>query len=122
MMFIMLQVLTIIVVAIAFALSLAHALELPGKMRLDGNTCSCCALHEHVSRTHSGTARREKRGWPLKYRRPTDTCQKAVIDRHKDYENYPRMLKLTLRFVGIMVKAKCSPTCLVTSAFAMEKV
>jgi hypothetical protein len=38
MMCITLQVLTIIVVAIAFALSLAHALELPGKMRLDKET------------------------------------------------------------------------------------
>jgi Domain of unknown function (DUF1772) len=37
-MLITLQVLTIIVVAIAFALSLAHALELPGKMRLDKET------------------------------------------------------------------------------------
>jgi hypothetical protein len=37
-MFITLQVLTIIVVASAFALSLAHALELPGKMRLDKET------------------------------------------------------------------------------------
>jgi hypothetical protein len=38
MMFISLQVLTIIVVASACALSLAHALELPGKMRLDKET------------------------------------------------------------------------------------
>ena len=37
-MFITLQVLTIIVVAIAFVLALAHALELPGKMRLDKET------------------------------------------------------------------------------------
>lgn len=34
-MFGVLQILTVMVVAIAFALSLAHALELPGKMRLD---------------------------------------------------------------------------------------
>jgi Domain of unknown function (DUF1772) len=34
-MFIALQILTVMVVAVAMALSLAHALELPGKMRLD---------------------------------------------------------------------------------------
>jgi hypothetical protein len=34
-MFSLLQVLTVILVAVAMALSLAHALELPGKMRLD---------------------------------------------------------------------------------------
>ncbi|MGH8719251.1 MAG: hypothetical protein ACREV0_09985 [Burkholderiales bacterium] len=33
-MFSVLQVLTVILVAVAMALSLAHALELPGKMRL----------------------------------------------------------------------------------------
>ena len=33
-----LQILTVIFVAVAFALSLAHALELPGKMRLDQKT------------------------------------------------------------------------------------
>jgi hypothetical protein len=33
-----LQILTVILVAVAFALSLAHALELPGKMRLDKET------------------------------------------------------------------------------------
>jgi Domain of unknown function (DUF1772) len=33
-----LQILTVIFVAVAFALSLAHALELPGKMRLDKET------------------------------------------------------------------------------------
>ena len=33
-----LQILTVIFVAVAFALSLAHALELPGKMRLDKKT------------------------------------------------------------------------------------
>jgi len=32
------QVLTVILVAVAMALSLAHALELPGKMRLDKET------------------------------------------------------------------------------------
>ncbi|MFN7943822.1 MAG: anthrone oxygenase family protein [Blastocatellia bacterium] len=32
------QILTVMVVAVAFALSLAHALELPGKMRLDKET------------------------------------------------------------------------------------
>jgi hypothetical protein len=37
-MFRVLQVLTVIFVAVAFALSLAHALELPGKMRLDKET------------------------------------------------------------------------------------
>jgi hypothetical protein len=37
-MFRVLQVLTVILVAVAFALSLAHALELPGKMRLDKET------------------------------------------------------------------------------------
>jgi hypothetical protein len=31
-------ILTVIIVAVAFALSLAHALELPGKMRLDKET------------------------------------------------------------------------------------
>lgn len=35
MMFTVLQILTVILVAVAMALSLAHALELPGKMRLD---------------------------------------------------------------------------------------
>jgi hypothetical protein len=33
-----LQILTVIFVTVAFALSLAHALELPGKMRLDKKT------------------------------------------------------------------------------------
>src|SRR5262245_36483363 len=38
MMFNVLQIVTVISVAVAFALSLAHALELPGKMRLDKRT------------------------------------------------------------------------------------
>jgi hypothetical protein len=33
-----LQILTVVLVAVAMATSLAHALELPGKMRLDGET------------------------------------------------------------------------------------
>ncbi|MGH8594428.1 MAG: DUF1772 domain-containing protein [Gammaproteobacteria bacterium] len=37
-MFSVLQTLTVILVAVAMALSLAHALELPGKMRLDKET------------------------------------------------------------------------------------
>ncbi len=37
-MFSVFQVLTVILVAVAMALSLAHALELPGKMRLDKET------------------------------------------------------------------------------------
>ncbi len=37
-MFIVLQILTVMVVAVAMALSLAHALELPGKMRLEKET------------------------------------------------------------------------------------
>jgi len=37
-MFSVLQVLTVILVAVAMALALAHALELPGKMRLDKET------------------------------------------------------------------------------------
>ncbi len=37
-MFRFLQILTVILVAVAMALSLAHALELPGKMRLDEET------------------------------------------------------------------------------------
>lgn len=37
-MFSVLQVLTVILVAVAMALSLAHALELPGKMRLEQET------------------------------------------------------------------------------------
>lgn len=37
-MFGVLQVLAVILVAVAMALSLAHALELPGKMRLDSET------------------------------------------------------------------------------------
>ena len=37
-MFSVLQVLAVILVAVAMALSLAHALELPGKMRLDRET------------------------------------------------------------------------------------
>jgi hypothetical protein len=37
-MFELLQIITVIIVAIAMALSLAHALELPGKLRLDRDT------------------------------------------------------------------------------------
>lgn len=37
-MFLVLQVLTVLLVAVAMSLSLAHALELPGKMRLDRDT------------------------------------------------------------------------------------
>lgn len=37
-MFSVLQVLTVILVAVAMSLALAHALELPGKVRLDKNT------------------------------------------------------------------------------------
>jgi len=37
-MFSVLQVLTVVLVAVAMALTLAHALELPGKMRLDKET------------------------------------------------------------------------------------
>jgi hypothetical protein len=37
-MFLILQVVTVFLVAIALSLSLAHALELPGKMRLDRDT------------------------------------------------------------------------------------
>ncbi len=37
-MFMILQVLTVFLVAVAMGLSLAHALELPGKARLDKNT------------------------------------------------------------------------------------
>jgi hypothetical protein len=37
-MFFVLQVLSVCLVAVALSLSLAHALELPGKMRLDRNT------------------------------------------------------------------------------------
>lgn len=37
-MYSVLQIVTIVVVSVAFALSLAHALELPGKLRLDEET------------------------------------------------------------------------------------
>jgi hypothetical protein len=37
-MFLMLQVITVFLVAVAMSLALAHALELPGKMRLDKET------------------------------------------------------------------------------------
>src|SRR5215471_13412979 len=37
-MFLILQVFTVVFVAVAMALALAHALELPGKMRLDKKT------------------------------------------------------------------------------------
>ena len=37
-MFQLLHILTVILVAIAMALSLAHVLELPGKLRLDRDT------------------------------------------------------------------------------------
>lgn len=37
-MYSILQILTVILIAVAMALALAHALELPGKMRLDKNT------------------------------------------------------------------------------------
>jgi hypothetical protein len=37
-MFLILQVLTVLLVAVAMSLALAHALELPGKMRLDKDT------------------------------------------------------------------------------------
>ena len=37
-MYLILQVVTVFLVAVALSLSLAHALELPGKMRLDRNT------------------------------------------------------------------------------------
>jgi hypothetical protein len=37
-MFSILQILTVVLVAIAMALALAHALELPGKMRLSQET------------------------------------------------------------------------------------
>jgi hypothetical protein len=37
-MFLILQVVTVFLVAVALSLSLAHALELPGKMRLDRDT------------------------------------------------------------------------------------
>src|ERR687895_1371780 len=37
-MFLIIQVVTVFLVAVAMSLSLAHALELPGKMRLDKDT------------------------------------------------------------------------------------
>jgi Domain of unknown function (DUF1772) len=37
-MFLVLQVVTVLLVAVAFALALAHALELPGKLRLEKQT------------------------------------------------------------------------------------
>src|SRR5918998_4719161 len=37
-MFLIIQVVTVFLVAVAMSLSLAHALELPGKMRLDRDT------------------------------------------------------------------------------------
>jgi hypothetical protein len=37
-MFLTLQVVTVFLVAVAMSLALAHALELPGKMRLDKET------------------------------------------------------------------------------------
>lgn len=35
------------------------------------------------------------------------------------YGSYSRVLRVTTRFVGIMVKAKCSPTSFAASAFEM---
>jgi flagellar biosynthesis protein FlhB len=55
-MFQLLHILTVILVAIAMALSLAHVLELPGKLRLDRDTyLAALALLMQLFMTQTGT-------------------------------------------------------------------
>jgi hypothetical protein len=62
MMFNVLQCLTVILVAVAIALALAHTLELPGKMRLDKETYYAVQAIYYPGFTSSSGTRESRTG------------------------------------------------------------